>query len=105
MPYETFTKLYDTLVQPVINYSAAVWGYKEIQCISAIQTRACHFDLGVGKHTPTIGVQGYMGWKFPFENIALCILKHWIRLEYMDNIRLDKQIFLWAKSIPQKCKN
>ena len=105
MPYETFTKLYDTLVQPVINYSAAVWGYKKIQCISAIQTRACHFYLGVGKYTPTIGVQGDMGWKFPFENIASCILKHWIRLENMDITRLNKQIFLWAKSRPQKCKN
>ena len=27
--YDTFTKLYDTLVGSVINYGAAIWGFKD----------------------------------------------------------------------------
>ena len=33
MPYECFTKCYDTTVQSIIDYSAAIWGTKSISSI------------------------------------------------------------------------
>ena len=45
MPYHVFSKLYDTLVWPVISYGASVWGTKSFSCINAVQNRAMRFFL------------------------------------------------------------
>ena len=50
-PYNVFTKLYDSVVSPVINYGACIWGFKSCSCINAVQNRAQRFFLGVGKYT------------------------------------------------------
>ena len=52
MPYEVYTKLYDSMVWPIISYGAAIWGTKDYSAINAVQHRACRFYLGVGKYTP-----------------------------------------------------
>ena len=66
MPYEVYTKLYDTYLQPVISYGAAIWGVKQYSCISAIQNRAMRILLGTGKYTPSMAVVGDIGWKQVF---------------------------------------
>ena len=62
VPHNVFTKLYDSLVWPVIGYGAAIWGHKTFSAITAVQNRAMRFFLGVGKYTPNLGVSGDMGW-------------------------------------------
>ena len=49
IPYDVFTKLYDSMVWPVIAYGASVWGDKTYLCINAVQNRAMSLVLGVGK--------------------------------------------------------
>ena len=39
MPFECFTKCYNSLVQPVIGYFF-VWGTKGYSCVDAVQNRA-----------------------------------------------------------------
>ena len=51
LPYTVFTKLYDALVQPIMDYGAAIWGHKPHSCIQAVQNRAMRFHLGVGRRT------------------------------------------------------
>ena len=63
LPYEVFTKLFDTIVWPTINYGSDIWGTKDYSCINAVQNRACRYFLGVGKYTPNNGVNGDMAWK------------------------------------------
>lgn len=53
VPYNVFTKLYDSVVWPVIGYGAAVWGHKTFFCINAVQNKAMQFFLGVGKYALT----------------------------------------------------
>ena len=43
MPYDVFTKLYDSLVWPVIAYGAEIWGDRSFSCIDAVQNRAMRF--------------------------------------------------------------
>ena len=43
MPHQVFTKLYNALVQSIIDYGVAIWGYKEFSSINAVQNRACRF--------------------------------------------------------------
>ena len=66
MPYDVYTKLYNTLVWPVINYGAAIWGTRTYSCIDAVHNRAMRFFLGVGKYTPNAAVAGEMVWIPPF---------------------------------------
>ncbi len=52
MPYECFTKLYDSLVQPILDYGASIWWTKEFSCVNAVQNRTSHYYIGLGKYTP-----------------------------------------------------
>ena len=94
--FETFTKLYDTLVWSVISYGSAIWGFKEYTCINAVQNRAMRFFMGVGKYTPNDAVQGDMGWKPVCVRQWSDIFRHWSRLLKMDNDRLNFKVFEWS---------
>ena len=63
MPYDVFTKLYESTVWPIISYGAAVWGFKSYSCINAVQNRAMRFFIGTGKYTPKAAVFGEMAWR------------------------------------------
>ncbi len=65
VPYDCYTKLYNALVQPIIDYGASIWGTKEYTCVAAVQHRAFHFFMGVGKYTPNCAVQRDMVWPLP----------------------------------------
>ena len=96
MLYDVFTKLYDSLVWPVIAYGAAIWGDRSFTCIDAVQNRATRFFLGVGKYTPTAAVAGYMRW-------LPCIVRQWksisilwSRFSVMSDERINKRVFKYA---------
>ncbi len=61
LPFRAFTKLYDSLAQPILDYGAASWGHKSFSCIQAVKNRAMRYYLGVGRRTPNVAVQGDMG--------------------------------------------
>lgn len=92
MPYDVFTKLFETLVWPVISYGASIWGFKSYTCINAVQNRALRFYLGTGKYTPTAAVAGDMGWQPAFVKQW----NHWRRHLTMNSKRLNKRIFIWS---------
>ena len=41
IPFECFTKCYNSLVQPVIDYGSSVWGTNGYSCVETVQYRAC----------------------------------------------------------------
>ena len=49
LPYEIFCKLYESLVWPLVDYSAPVWGNVQYNCINSVQTGICRWFVGVGK--------------------------------------------------------
>ena len=96
LPYDCYTKLFNSLVQPIIDYGAAVWGTKEFSCINAVQNRACRFFMGVGRYTPNAATQGDMGWCCQNQKQWLCVTRQWCRFMNMDQSRINKQIFCWT---------
>ena len=48
LPFNVYTKLYDSVVYPVISCGAGIWGCKPYSCINAVQNRAVRFFLGEG---------------------------------------------------------
>ncbi len=96
MPYDVFTKLYDSMVNSVISYGAAIWGYKKYSCIEAIQNRAMRFFLGTGKYTPNAAVSGDMAWYPAYVTQWKSICSHWSRHVTMPASRMNTHIFRWA---------
>lgn len=105
VPYNVFSKLYDSVVWPVIAYGAPVWGYKAFSCINAIHNRAMRFFLGVGKYSPNAAVSGEMGWQPPVVRQWKHISGFWARLANTDNSRLNKRVALWANAKSTSYKN
>jgi len=60
LPFDVFTKLYNTCVVPVITYGVSIWGTKSFSCINSIFHRAMRFFLGTSKYTPNAAVYGEM---------------------------------------------
>ena len=96
MPFETFTKLYDSLVQPILDYSAGIWGINSYSCINAVQRRAERYFLGVGKYTPNAALEGELGWKPPEHRHWVSVFRLWMRLKLMKTKRINHAIFSWS---------
>ncbi len=96
MPFTCFSKLYDHLVQPIIDFGAVIWGHRNFACIEAVQYRASRLYLGVGRKTPLASFYGETGWKQPQHHIWICVACQWCRLARMDESRLNQKVFVWS---------
>ena len=92
MSFNIFTRLYDSLVSPVLNYGAGIWGNVNLQCANTVQNRACRFFLGVGSKTSNVATRGEMGWKPQVHRQYLEVLRLHCRLEQLPLYRLNSKI-------------
>ncbi len=60
MGHSTYSKLYDSLVTPVIDYGSAIWGFKSYANLDKVQNRATRYFTGVHKFAPIFGHMGDM---------------------------------------------
>ena len=65
--FNSFTKLFDSFVGPILDYGSGVWGIDEFSSINSVFYRACRFFLGVGKYVSNNAMLGDMGWVSPLE--------------------------------------
>ena len=93
MPFDVYSKLYHSLVWPLIAYGAALWGDRTFACIDEVQNRAMRFYLGVGRYSPTAAVAGDMGWEPTIVKQWKCVGSFWSRLCNMENSCLTKKLF------------
>ena len=102
LAYKTYTKMYDMMVCPILDYCACVWGYNQLEFLSTVQNRAIRFFLGVNKFAPNLGINGEVGW-IP-RNIArkVDMIKFWNRMIGTQPDRLLKKVFLWDKRLCKK---
>ena len=61
LPFKVYVKLLDSMVWPVYEYAAAIWGSKDYSCVNALHNRTCRYYISVGKYTPNVAVRGDMG--------------------------------------------
>ena len=93
MTYETFFKIFDSKVQPILLYSSEIWGLQRLENIEKIHLMACKRFLGVPVRTPNKMVYGDLG-RFPlFINSYISCIKYWFRLLEMGNDRLPKTAY------------
>ena len=74
-PHECYHKMYNSLVQSVIDYGACIWGHREFSCINAVQHRAIRSFLGVHKKTHNAAALGEVGWTPQVMSQKVCIAR------------------------------
>ncbi len=62
MNFLTFTKLFESLVIPVLEYGSAVWGITLPSSVNNIWSRVARFVMGVGRFHPKAAIEGDIGW-------------------------------------------
>ena len=75
--YETYKKLYNSCIVPIMDYNSAIWGYNE----------------KLYKYAPTAGVEGDLGWVRPLIRRKIEILRFWNRIVSLDDSRQPRQIY------------
>ena len=106
LQYDAFTKLYKSMVFPVISYGSAIWCTQSFKCINSVQNRAARYFLNVGRYTPNAAVAGDIGWTPVITKCWKSVLTFWCRNVNMDNSRLNKKVFYWSNNKSgNRCKN
>ena len=86
--YKVFEKLYKSIVVPVIDYSADVWGYKTFDSHEGLHHKAVRTFLGAGKQTLLAALDGDVAWNSPKLRRHVDMITLWCRLVKMDHTRL-----------------
>ena len=95
LDYKTYTKLFDSMVCPIMDYGCEIWGARKRDCMDVIQHRAMRTFLGVGKCAPLPMMYGDMYWIPSHARQQAAMVRYWSRLLKMPPYRLNKQIFEW----------
>ncbi len=95
MSYRTYSKLYDSMVCPVMDYGSAVWGFKNYEKLEQVHHRAMRFFTGVHRLCPIPGFVGDMGWLDNVSRWKIERIRLWNRLIETKHDRLVKKIILW----------
>ena len=89
-----FFKLFDTQIQPMLNYGAEVWGLEaDLKIIERVHLFALKRFLNVSVRTSTILVYGETG-RYPlFINIYMKCVRYWLRIQSMSSERYTKKAY------------
>ena len=101
MTHNVFTKLYQSLVEPVMYYSAAIWGIgnAELKKIQIVQNKACRYFLGGGKYASNVALRGDMGWVSAGVNAKVDAFGMYLKLDRLPPSRLTQQVHWWSKNV------
>ena len=92
--FDVFVKLFDSQVQPIVQYGAEIWGlYDSAHCCEDVHLFALKKFLGVTSKTPNDLVYGETN-RFPiYINSAIRCFRYWLKLTRMDNSRLPRKAY------------
>ncbi len=97
MDHKMFTSLYQTLLQPILNYGAGLWGTKRQRYIRNVQNNACKFYLGVNGNTSHVAARGDMSWLSSLIQQQVQVCRLWIHLQNHPDDRTCKIVHTWSK--------
>lgn len=98
LSFDIFTKLYDSMVEPVLFYAAGVWGFEDSPEGNTVQSRAMRYFLGVHRFTTRAAIEGDMGWEPCVVKQRVEVLRLWNRLVHLPEERLTRKVFNWDRA-------
>ena len=96
MHYHTYTKLFNSLVCPITEYGAGIWGLGEFENINKILLTACRTYLGAHRHVAKTCLVADMGWVSDYNRRQIEMLRTWNRLIKLPKDRITYKIFQWS---------
>ncbi len=99
MGFETYKKLYEKCVIPVLEYASEIWGYKQFESCEKVQMKALRYFYGVHRFAPKYALYGDSGWLPTIYNRKLNMVRFWNRMIKMEDTRLTKHIFNYDMQI------
>ena len=91
--YETYVKLYDNLVIPVLTYGSCIWGTRNYQKCDTLQHRVMRTFLGASKATPLPALYGDLCWTPVSVFTKLESVRYWHKLCKLPDERITKKVF------------
>ena len=99
MTYDVYTKLINSIVEPVLFYCAGIWGHRYFREIDTVLNKACRYFLGTSKNASNLATRGDMG-------IDSCIIKQkletvrlWCRIKQLPESRQRSIVHKWSLNI------
>ena len=105
MSYDVYTKMIETIVEPVLFYCSGIWGTRKFPKVQSVLNKACRYFLGVTKNAPNIATRGDMGWVAAEVKQKLECVRLWCRLKNMPESRTAHRIHQWSLSVSRSWKN
>ena len=99
MSHKMFTKLYESLVSPILAYGAGIWGTSSYNSVNTIQNRACRFFLGLGSTASNCASRGDMGWVSPQCRQIIEVLRLYHRSENIEPHRINGIVHRYCKRL------
>ena len=102
--FQTYTKLYESCVAPIMDYFSGIWGFLKYPAIDKVHNRACRFYLGLhANKAPIPALQAEIGWMLPKYRHFLNISENWNRYNKMDVNKITYKVLIWDSK--QKVKS
>ncbi len=60
--FNTFSKMYNAYVIPIMDYSSGIWGYSKSEEGDNIQNRATRYYQGIHQKAHIFAIQRDIGW-------------------------------------------
>ena len=99
MGIKSYETLYESYVDPILNYASAVWGFRDFDAPRTLQNRIMRFFLGVHKFAPVSATRLEMDWLETREKRWLNMLRYFNRINKMESNRLPKIVYDWDLSL------
>ena len=93
--------LYECTVNSVSDYGSEAWGFENRDAVDKIHLRAARSFLGLPKHATSVGVMAEINWLTPVYRAHVNMVRHYFRLQKMENGRLAKLIYNWDVSFSE----
>jgi hypothetical protein len=97
LPTHQKIRLFDTLVAPILNYAACIWGYHKSPDIENLHSKFCRKILYVKRSTNLNALYGELG-RLPMSiQRKLLMIKYWIRILTLNRQSLLFKTYLMLK--------
>ena len=105
MSYEVYTKLIESVVEPVLFYCSGIWGTRKFPKVQRVLNKACRYFLGVSKNAPNTASRGDMGWVSAEVKQKIECVRLWCRLKTMPEDRIAHKVHQWSFSMRRSWEN
>ena len=92
MNISVYTKLVETMVEPVLFFCSGIWGHTNFSEIESVLNKAGRYFLGVTKHCSNVSSRGDLGWNSCEVKQRVETVRLWCRLKNMPEHRIIRRI-------------